>query len=150
MNIPIPTKIGSKMGGEFTYQPKWDPKTVLTTTAENPAIRFGRSQVRTKRRSTWDASPLCASWVASCSVAAFSASTSDTCGRSRSSRPVCPSLPLGKPKRNFNQGDGPNPRPRFVCCVGFMPMWPTGPEANRHRVRRKPGEFWRCPIYFTH
>ena len=32
-NIPIPTKIGSKMGGEFTYQPKWDPKTVLTTTA---------------------------------------------------------------------------------------------------------------------
>ena len=22
---PIPTKIGSKMGGEFTYQPKWDP-----------------------------------------------------------------------------------------------------------------------------
>ena len=23
------TKIGSKMGGEFTYQPKWDPKTVL-------------------------------------------------------------------------------------------------------------------------
>ena len=27
------TKIGSKMGGEFTYQPKWDPKTVLTTTA---------------------------------------------------------------------------------------------------------------------
>ena len=21
----IPTKIGSKMGGEFTYQPKWDP-----------------------------------------------------------------------------------------------------------------------------
>ena len=27
MNIPIPTKIGSKMGGEFTYQPKWDPKT---------------------------------------------------------------------------------------------------------------------------
>ena len=33
VNIPIPTKIGSKMGGEFTYQPKWDPKTVLTTTA---------------------------------------------------------------------------------------------------------------------
>ena len=28
-----PTKIGSKMGGECTYQPKWDPKTVLTTTA---------------------------------------------------------------------------------------------------------------------
>ena len=27
------TKIGSKMGGEFTYQPKWDPKTALTTTA---------------------------------------------------------------------------------------------------------------------
>ena len=25
VNIPIPTKIGSKMGGEFTYQPKWDP-----------------------------------------------------------------------------------------------------------------------------
>ena len=24
VNIPIPTKIGSKMGGEFTY-PKWDP-----------------------------------------------------------------------------------------------------------------------------
>ena len=27
------TKIGSKMSGEFTYQPNWDPKTVLTTTA---------------------------------------------------------------------------------------------------------------------
>ena len=24
------TKIGSKLGGEFTYQAKWDPKTVLT------------------------------------------------------------------------------------------------------------------------
>ena len=30
---PIPTTICSKIGGEFTYQPKWDPKTVLTTTA---------------------------------------------------------------------------------------------------------------------
>ena len=27
------TKIGPKMGGEFTYQPKWAPKTVLTTAA---------------------------------------------------------------------------------------------------------------------
>ena len=27
----IHTKIGSKLGGEFTYQPKWDPITVLTT-----------------------------------------------------------------------------------------------------------------------
>ena len=27
------TKIKPKMGGEFTYQPKWDPKRVLTTTA---------------------------------------------------------------------------------------------------------------------
>ena len=25
VNIPIPTRIGSKMDGEFTYQPKWDP-----------------------------------------------------------------------------------------------------------------------------
>ena len=25
VNIPLPTKIGSKMGGEFTNQPKWDP-----------------------------------------------------------------------------------------------------------------------------
>ena len=33
LNIPILTKIGSKLGGEFTYQPKWDPKTVVTTTA---------------------------------------------------------------------------------------------------------------------
>ena len=23
VNIPIPTKIGSKMGGEVTHQPKW-------------------------------------------------------------------------------------------------------------------------------
>ena len=36
LNIPIPTKIGSKTGGEFTYQPKWDPKTVFTTTAKCP------------------------------------------------------------------------------------------------------------------
>ena len=28
------------MGGEFTYQPKWDPKTVLTTTATaRPTLR---------------------------------------------------------------------------------------------------------------
>ena len=27
------TKIGSQMAGEFNYQPKWDPKTVLTPTA---------------------------------------------------------------------------------------------------------------------
>ena len=27
------TKIGSKMSREFTYQPKWDPKTVFSTTA---------------------------------------------------------------------------------------------------------------------
>ena len=32
VNIPIFTLVGSKMGGEFTYQPKWDPM-VLTTTA---------------------------------------------------------------------------------------------------------------------
>ena len=31
VNIPIPTKIGSQMGGAPI--PKWDPKTVLTTTA---------------------------------------------------------------------------------------------------------------------
>ena len=30
VNIPIPTKIGSKMGGEFSPTPKWHPKTVLT------------------------------------------------------------------------------------------------------------------------
>ena len=33
VNIPIPTKIGSKMGGEFTHPSKWDPKTVFTTVA---------------------------------------------------------------------------------------------------------------------
>ena len=27
VNIRIPTKIGPKMGGEFTQSPKWDPKT---------------------------------------------------------------------------------------------------------------------------
>ena len=32
VNVPIPTKIGSKMGGEFMY-PKMGSKTVLTTTA---------------------------------------------------------------------------------------------------------------------
>ena len=36
VNIPIPTKIGSKIGGEFTNPPKWDPKTVLTTTSISP------------------------------------------------------------------------------------------------------------------
>ena len=40
VNIPIPTKIGSKMGGEFIEKPpKWDPKTVLKT-ATSPS--FGR------------------------------------------------------------------------------------------------------------
>ena len=42
VNIPIPTKIGSKMGGEFTYQPEWYPKTVLTTTATS-GKRHGES-----------------------------------------------------------------------------------------------------------
>ena len=42
VNIPIPTKLGSKMGGEFTYPPKWDPKTVLITTAIWPwGISYG-------------------------------------------------------------------------------------------------------------
>ena len=47
VNIPIPTKIGSNMGGELTYQPKWDPKTVLTTTALKfvPAIHSFRDPV---------------------------------------------------------------------------------------------------------
>ena len=38
------TKIGSKMGGEFTYQPKWDPKTVLTTTAKSRATDSRRNR----------------------------------------------------------------------------------------------------------
>ena len=33
------TKIGGRMGGEFTYQPKSDPKTVLTTTAMVSILR---------------------------------------------------------------------------------------------------------------
>ena len=32
VSVPIPTKMGSRMGGAPT--PKWDPKTVLTTTAK--------------------------------------------------------------------------------------------------------------------
>ena len=51
VNISIPTTIGSKMGGEFPYQPKWDPKTVLTTTtiSMNPqfidrGVAFGPSK----------------------------------------------------------------------------------------------------------
>ena len=32
-----PRIIGSRMGGEFTYQPTWDPNTVLTTTATSGA-----------------------------------------------------------------------------------------------------------------
>ena len=51
MNIPIPTKIGSKMGGEFTYQPKWDPKTVLTH-SHPMAV-----QVSTSCRWRWDPRP---------------------------------------------------------------------------------------------
>ena len=43
------TKIGSKMGGEFTYQPKWDPKTVLTTgksrCSEKPNQCFRRNPI---------------------------------------------------------------------------------------------------------
>ena len=37
---PNPNQIGSKMGGEFNYQPKWDPKTVLTTTAILSCVEF--------------------------------------------------------------------------------------------------------------
>ena len=45
VNIPIPTKISSKLGGEFTYQPKWDPKTVLTTTATSSPARLSLAPV---------------------------------------------------------------------------------------------------------
>ena len=38
VNTPIPTKIGSKMGSEFTENPKWDDKTVLT---HGPSSFFG-------------------------------------------------------------------------------------------------------------
>ena len=41
----LTTKIGSKMGGAFTYQPKWDPKPVLT----NTAISTHGSQRRPRR-----------------------------------------------------------------------------------------------------
>ena len=44
VNIPIPTKIGPKMGGEFTY-PKLLPL-VLTTTAK--FFRFGGRLARQK------------------------------------------------------------------------------------------------------
>ena len=37
--IPIPTRIGSKMGGEFTHQPKWHPKTLLTHSQISMASR---------------------------------------------------------------------------------------------------------------
>ena len=34
-----PLKWEAEMGGEFTYPPKWDPKTVLTTTAKKVGER---------------------------------------------------------------------------------------------------------------
>ena len=46
MNIQIPAKIGSEMGGEFTYQPKWDPKTVLTTPIQSGVDAEDREQHR--------------------------------------------------------------------------------------------------------
>ena len=47
VNIPIPTKIKPKVGGEFTYQPKSDLKTVLTTTAMCVASTKGVTQLKT-------------------------------------------------------------------------------------------------------
>ena len=51
VNIPIPTKIGSKMGGEFTYQPKWNP--IGFDDHCQPSQRLGESDVlrRVVRRS---------------------------------------------------------------------------------------------------
>ena len=62
VNIPIPTKIKPKMGGEFTYQPKWDLKTVLTTTAESTSTprKIETSAPRWPRNSTQPALPLLA------------------------------------------------------------------------------------------
>ena len=49
VNIPIPTKMGSKMGGEFTYPKMGSTTTVLTTTADwmrdPPAPRSWRALV---------------------------------------------------------------------------------------------------------
>ena len=39
VNIPIPTKIGSKMGAEFTENPKMGSKTALTTTAVSKTVK---------------------------------------------------------------------------------------------------------------
>ena len=52
VNIPIPTKIGSKTGGEFTYQPKWDPKTVLTTTPMSSQPQLASSSFSKSRSTT--------------------------------------------------------------------------------------------------
>ena len=52
------TKIGSKMGGEFTYQPKWDPKTVWTTTAIQLAEALGGEETRVWRWGFGQSQPL--------------------------------------------------------------------------------------------
>ena len=56
VNIPIPTKIGSKMGGEFTYQPKYTflSHLVLTPTAVSQTLRGASPPVRGKAsRRSW-------------------------------------------------------------------------------------------------
>ena len=45
VNIPIPTKIGSKMGGEFTCRRKWDPKTVLAHFPHFRQIDFDSTKI---------------------------------------------------------------------------------------------------------
>ena len=53
VNIPIATKIGFKMGGEFIYQPKWDTKTVLTTATSKLATAAAERSWPLQRESTW-------------------------------------------------------------------------------------------------
>ena len=42
---PNPHQIGSKMGGEFTYQPKWSPKTVFFRDASPPHSPKARARL---------------------------------------------------------------------------------------------------------
>ena len=69
VNIPIPTKIGSEMGGEFTYQPKWDPigfdnhsnflllclgPSFLGAVAQRPGLQTARRGVGQQGQRLWE------------------------------------------------------------------------------------------------
>ena len=58
VNIPNPTKIGSKMGGEFTYQPKWYHWCRLSSGHSMPGLNWASKHETSTEGFPWVQDPI--------------------------------------------------------------------------------------------